>query len=278
VRNKNWLLKLGLVMLCGAVFLGPASKSWCDFYVIPVTSMTFKGDWDVDTVYNAKDVVFFNGSSWFSKVGKNTGTHRRLSTYWACWPKASGTTGPMGPAGPRGLRGQRAPGTRGTSRPRAFRALGPPDQLAPQTRTTGPGPTGPTGASPGASAQGLLHGGQRGIGTTDPTYPLTMYRTISWTLCHQLRWWTRGRGYSSGCGNGIGVWCHILCSGFGVWGQGYQGGVGYIVWRFVVTGNGCHRPHQAAGSAGRRGLVEDVGRASRGMARIELDLSGDRHR
>ena len=36
MRNKNWLLKLGLVILCGAVLLGPADRlsGADDFYVV----------------------------------------------------------------------------------------------------------------------------------------------------------------------------------------------------------------------------------------------------
>ncbi|MHC1727227.1 MAG: carbohydrate-binding protein [Syntrophobacteraceae bacterium] len=45
------------------------------FYVIPVpvSSMTFKGEWNISTAYAANDVVFHQGSSWISLAAANSG-------------------------------------------------------------------------------------------------------------------------------------------------------------------------------------------------------------
>jgi hypothetical protein len=146
MSKRPWLQKLGVVVLCAAVLLGAAGKSWCDFYVIPVTSMTFKGDWDVDTVYNAKDVVCFNGSSWFSLVGKNQGNAPDVSAaYWTLVARkgdtgAAGPTGLQGPAGPAGTQGNT--GAAGPAGPQGDTgAAGPQGPVGPQ------GPQGPPGST-----------------------------------------------------------------------------------------------------------------------------------
>ncbi len=53
------------------------------FYVIPITSMTFKGNWSANVTYFQRDVVFYNGSSWFSLVNSNHGNApNTLSAAW----------------------------------------------------------------------------------------------------------------------------------------------------------------------------------------------------
>jgi hypothetical protein len=146
MRNKQWLVKLGLVMLCGAVFWGPASRAWAeDFYVIPVVSMTFKGNWTADKTYNAKDVVFYNGSSWFSLAGNNKGHAPAVSpSYWTMLAQ-KGDTGATGPQGIQGIQGPLGPqGSQGD--PGAPGAPG---------MTGATGPTGPQGAQGPPGSGGL---------------------------------------------------------------------------------------------------------------------------
>ncbi len=73
MKKRAYLLVLAVFVLCGAVGLGSADRSWADddFYVIAASSGTFRGNWAATTTYNARDIVFYNGSSWFSLVGPN---------------------------------------------------------------------------------------------------------------------------------------------------------------------------------------------------------------
>ncbi len=149
-------VSLCTALLCSITiaFAYPAFSSDDGIFVIPVVSMNFRGNWNANTTYNAKDVVFYNGSSWFSMVGPNHGNIPDVySTAWtlvaqkgdkgdagAGGPKgdtgATGATGPAGPTGPKGDTG--ATGATG--------AAGP----------AGPtGPKGDTGATGAAGANGL---------------------------------------------------------------------------------------------------------------------------
>jgi hypothetical protein len=169
MRYKRWLVKIGLVMLCGAVFWGPAGRAWAeDFYVIPVVSMTFKGDWNVDRVYNAKDVVFYNGSSWFSLVGSNKGHAPAVSpTYWTLLAKKgdTGATGPQGLQGAQGIQGiqgmqgiqgiQGIQGPTGPTGPQGIQGIqGPLGPQGPQGAPGAPGAPGMTGATGPTGPQG----------------------------------------------------------------------------------------------------------------------------
>lgn len=94
--KKAALSALMLIVLCGLIFIaGPVSASTDDgFFIIPVTSMTFKGDWSADITYSQRDVVFYNGSSWFSLVGSNKGNVPDvLSSAWTLLAQ-KGDTGP----------------------------------------------------------------------------------------------------------------------------------------------------------------------------------------
>ncbi len=75
MNKRLLLLALAGVVLCSGTVLMGATHSWGDdgFYVISVGSMYFKGNWDVSKTYNARDVVFYDGSSWFSLAGNNRG-------------------------------------------------------------------------------------------------------------------------------------------------------------------------------------------------------------
>jgi hypothetical protein len=113
MSNKHWLLKLGVVMLGAALLLGPADRLCADdrFIVVPIAAMTFKGDWNVSTVYQSRDVVFFNGSSWFSLESPNQGYAPDVSpNQWTMLVQkgdvgAAGAQGPQGPTGPQGPEG-----------------------------------------------------------------------------------------------------------------------------------------------------------------------------
>ena len=115
----SWVVGLLVVLLGSAAVLGTVDRCRGDdgFLVIPVVAMKFKGNWYATQTYNANDVVFYNGSSWFSitrnkgqvpdispnqwtmlvKKGDTGATrgHRTSGTY-------TGATGPIGPIGPTG--------------------------------------------------------------------------------------------------------------------------------------------------------------------------------
>jgi len=78
-------------------------------YVVPVVSMKFRGAWNASLVYSARDIAFYNGSSWLSLAGNNKGnTPNASSAKWSMLVQkgsdgvdgARGATGPQGPAGP----------------------------------------------------------------------------------------------------------------------------------------------------------------------------------
>ncbi|MHC1730016.1 MAG: hypothetical protein AB9866_29135 [Syntrophobacteraceae bacterium] len=113
---------LCIALICSVLFCPLAVKADGDFYIIsvPVTSMTFKGDWNSSKTYAAHDVVFYNGSSWFSLVGSNKGNVPDAAAgKWTMLaqkgdrgvqgpqgiPGAAGAVGAVGPEGPRGSRG-----------------------------------------------------------------------------------------------------------------------------------------------------------------------------
>ena len=93
MKKRIGFIVLVGVMLCGAVGLGSADRSWADdgFYVIASNAGTFKGAWSSTTVYSAKDIVFYNGSSWFSltrpKSEPSARSDRRPPPIGLCWPK-----------------------------------------------------------------------------------------------------------------------------------------------------------------------------------------------
>ena len=127
MKKRIGFIVLVGAMLCGAVGLGSADRSWGDdgFYVITARSGTFKGAWSSTTVYSAKDIAFYNGSSWFSLLGQNQNKAPDANpTYWtmvaqkgdtgATGPAgATGGTGPAGATGPQGPKGDI--GTTGTT-------------------------------------------------------------------------------------------------------------------------------------------------------------------
>jgi hypothetical protein len=168
MRKMTWLFKLTVVLLCGGLLLGSALGD-DGFYVITASMGTFRGDWNVETVYRARDVVFFNGSSWFSLVGNNLGQvpDAPSSPYWTLLAK-KGDTGAQGPQGPQGIQGPTgSTGPTGPQGPQGIQGIQGPA-----------GPTGPTGASPwGLNGSATYYTqGNVGIGTSSPSYPLTISR------------------------------------------------------------------------------------------------------
>lgn len=88
------------------------SLAGAEFYVIAAKSTTFKGNWSIIEQYTENDIVYYNGSSWFSLKGNNKGNQPDLyPAYWTLFAKkgdngtngtngTNGATGPQGPAGP----------------------------------------------------------------------------------------------------------------------------------------------------------------------------------
>jgi hypothetical protein len=72
--------------------------------------VTFKGTWSNLTTYATGDAVFFNGSSYISLSGGNTGNTPSNGVPWALLAQqgsagAVGSTGPQGPQGIQGIQG-----------------------------------------------------------------------------------------------------------------------------------------------------------------------------
>lgn len=109
VAQYSKKLSGSVALMLAVLFSAAPVAAQGEFFVIPVVSMTFRGDWDVNTAYNAKDVVFHNGSSWFSLAGLNTGHEPNDSSpQWTMLVK-KGDAGPMGPQGPAGISGFERP-------------------------------------------------------------------------------------------------------------------------------------------------------------------------
>lgn len=108
--------------------------------------LTWQGSWSAGTTYAADDAVSYNGSSYISLAGSNTGKEPDTSSgWWAMLAQqgATGSTGATGPQGPQGLTG-------------ATGSAGP-------TGLTGPqGPAGTNGVN-GVNGNTVLNG------TVDPT-------------------------------------------------------------------------------------------------------------
>jgi hypothetical protein len=220
MRNMYWLFKLAVVLLCGAMLLGTALGD-DGFYVITASSGTFKGNWDGAQTYNAKDIVYYAGSSYFC-LSNNLDQEPDISpSYWTLLAEkgAKGDTGPQGPQGPQGLTGATgATGANGATGPQgpqgvqgatgltgatgaqgpkgdtgltgANGATGPqgPQGVPGPTGAIGPqGPKGDTGAT-GASPWGLSGAntyyttGNVGIGTNSPSYPLTIASSLQYPV------------------------------------------------------------------------------------------------
>jgi len=120
--------------------------------------LVFQGNWQSSNSYNLGDAVFYNGSSYISLVGGNTGNGPDNSpTEWALLaqqgatgvPGAQGLTGAMGPQGATGPPGPA--GATGSQGPQGA------------TGATGPeGPSGPTGPQGAEGPQGPA--GPSGVG------------------------------------------------------------------------------------------------------------------
>ena len=105
------------------------------------SSINFEGFWDGGTTYAALDAVFFNGSSYVSLVGSNTGNSPDTSpAEWAMIAQRGdvGATGADGSQGPQG-----ATGADGPQGPQGATGAQGPD-----------GPQGPQGATGATGAQG----------------------------------------------------------------------------------------------------------------------------
>jgi hypothetical protein len=116
VRKASGLLGVIYCVLHVTMVLSFYSDSRAEegFYVIPVpvTALTFKGSWDASVTYNAKDVVFFSGSSWFCLAGANKGDIPTLyPNEWSMLAQKgdTGATGPQGPKGDKGDTGATGP-------------------------------------------------------------------------------------------------------------------------------------------------------------------------
>ena len=171
MRTKYWLVKMAVVLLCGAMLLGSAMGD-DGFYVIPVNALTFKGYWDGAKTYNAKDLVFYNGSTWLSLLGNNLDhfPDPNISpTYWTMLCQ-KGDTGATGPTGPTHRQPPGRPGRRELWDPPGRRELWDP-----------PGRPDPPAPPPGYSVAltPITHpGGNVGIGTNNPSYPLDIQSPV----------------------------------------------------------------------------------------------------
>jgi len=302
LRNANWLLKLAVVLLCGAMLLGTALGD-DGFYVITASTGTFKGNWDGAKTYNAKDIVFYQGSSWFSPAGNNLDHFPDISpSYWTMLAQKGdkGATGATGPQGPQGVQGPTGP-TGPTGATGATGATGPQGFQGAQ------GPQGP----PGASTWGLngsstyYTAGAVGIGTNSPSSPLTVTTggsvaadikssgvgatvlQAASTATTGLGWGVLGSTYSSDAqaygvfgyaksGGASGVYGQTDGTGTGVYGQASGNGTGVSgisasgLGVFGSTNSSDSNSHGVYGLAsngsGVFGLASETGAGVNGMA------------
>lgn len=265
MRNKYWLLKLGLVILSVAVFLGSASKSWCDFYVIGTRSLSIKGDWEADKVYKTKDIVFYNDSSWFSRVDHNQGYVPDVSpSQWTLLAQKGdkGDTGPQGPQGPTGPMGpQGSQGPKGDTG-----ATGPQGPMGPTGATGAQGPQGPTGPA-GASPWGLNGAntyytvGNVGIGTSSPLYPFTVDTgnsfpvVVSSSGSNATALSARATATSGACWGIYGSTSSSDAAAYGIYGVAAGPGSGIRGANSSGLGTGVLGTNSAAGGKGIYGLA-----------------------
>jgi Collagen triple helix repeat (20 copies) len=119
--------------------------------------MVFRGKWSAATTYSTADAVTYNGGSYISLVGTNSGNEPDLSpNQWSILAEA-GAPGATGPAGPIGLTG--SPGPAGPVGPMGLTGSSGPAGPAGPIGLTGPagpiGPAGPQGIQGVPGPQGL---------------------------------------------------------------------------------------------------------------------------
>jgi parallel beta-helix repeat protein len=224
---KRRILAAALVL---AMFLGStAVKAGDGFYVIPITSMTFRGDWDFTALYKVKDVVFFNGSSWFCLTDNQGITPDTSPTFWTLLAQkgdtgAAGITGPQGPQGQTGATGPQGPqgpqGLTGATGPQGLK--GDTGATGPQGATGATGPQGPQGATGPTGPQGPA--GESGVvGTKITSLPYTISAPGAYILTGSLT-------YTLTSGSAITVAANdvtINLNGFCLTGPGKTSGTNY---------------------------------------------------
>ncbi|MCX5887971.1 MAG: hypothetical protein NTY36_00800 [Deltaproteobacteria bacterium] len=178
MKKRICLALLG-VMLCTAALLGTAGHLCGDdgFYVIAASTGTFKGNWDGAATYNAKDIVFYKGSSWFSLAGNNLDHFPDISPNYLTMLAQKGDTGATGAQGPQGIQGPI-----GLTGATGAQGLKGDTGLTGATGAQGlQGIQGPAGASPwGLSGANTYYtAGNVGIGNSNPKSLLSIYNNNS---------------------------------------------------------------------------------------------------
>jgi hypothetical protein len=116
-------------------------------------SFTWMGEWVATTMYIDRDVVFYGGSSWITRVTTTGDEPRSDSLVWEELAIA-GVAGPQGPQGPQGIQGVQ--GAEGPQGPQGIQGVpGPQGAQGPQGATGPAGPQGPEGPEGPPGPQGL---------------------------------------------------------------------------------------------------------------------------
>jgi hypothetical protein len=135
---------------------------------------TFMGTWLVGSIYGLGDAVFYNGSSYVSLIGSNTGHQPDISTVqWSLLAAqgATGATGAVGAIGPQGLIGPvGATGAQGPAGP-----VGPQGSVGPIGATGAVGPVGSTGATGAVGPVGATGSQGPPVSFIGPWSGATMY-------------------------------------------------------------------------------------------------------
>jgi hypothetical protein len=134
--------------------------------------MVFRGKWSAATTYSTADAVTYNGGSYISLVGTNSGNEPDLSPNQWSILAAPGAPGGTGPAGPIGLTG--SPGPAGPAGPIGLTGpAGPAGPAGPVGLTGSPGSAGPAGpVGPTGPAGPIGPAGPQGIqGVPGPPGP-----------------------------------------------------------------------------------------------------------
>jgi hypothetical protein len=205
--------------------------------------MTFRGDWDPLTEYNAKDVVFYNGSTWFCLVKNWRHTPGESPEQWTLLAQKGDT----GDQGIQGIQGEQ--GIQGIQGDQGIQGI--------QGIQGEQGIQGPPGASPwGLNGLNTYYTqGKVGIGTNNPQFSVDIQSYLNPALSSiaftNSTVAIRGEAFAnSGDGIGVaGITDSTSPTSYGVQGYAPAGGTG--VYGSTLSGSAYGVRGQNTGAGGK---------------------------